>query len=496
MELDVNNTFSNFGKINRKVLNDEISIYYDSREWVTEPWIESEGNILFLAGWFVFNEQRNDLQGLIESIRKHGLAYTLNRVEFGIFSGGYFDGDKLVFFTDFLSLSHHFYTLTDRFRLSPFIELIEEFAEGHNNSLVKFLDRNGYLLGNDTIFPEIKRLAPGCIIDSNSREEEVYFKFLRQNMLEVDRVPSVIKSILEKWNYNDRSIALSSGFDSRLIFSQGLFRYVYSYGPRCSRDRKVSKRLFDLKNDAASCYDGFGFTDNIAPDGFIRISKMLFYGNQITMKDSFAASYSYSALRAKNSYVAFDGFLGGILQRGYYLRYSGIIGEVFNFFPILYRLFPPALEKWLSIRYTADPTYAFSQFDAFINKYGIEANWQSLQIFEVMYGRSSRKILNGGIILNGLHKLVAPPFVHRKIFDTLIQEVPYRSVSRITFKEIWKLVATEYRSIRSEHFYSVDTPRVLIPFVAFVGRVLTHTIPAFYNYGKEHKLKRRILRNH
>jgi len=50
MELDVNNTFSNFGKINRKVLNDEISIYYDSREWVTEPWIESEGNILFLAG--------------------------------------------------------------------------------------------------------------------------------------------------------------------------------------------------------------------------------------------------------------------------------------------------------------------------------------------------------------------------------------------------------------------------------------------------------------
>lgn len=467
----------------------QLTILFDPEEWDEPPVFRCGKHILVISGWFILGGRRNDIKALFEEIQRIGLGRALNLISIGVFVGVFFDGKKLVVFNDFLSLSHHFWCFKKAlFQLSPFVASFEE--EEVAGAQKVFYNEYGYFLGNDTLLVGVERLAPGSIYCVKTGRRNSYFEFLNDNIVDIEKIPLVIRALLDSWEHSKRAIALSSGFDSRLIYTQGRFKSVYTWGPKNSIDRLAAKKLFELKGDLESCLNQFDFNQPDVPAELLELNSILFQGVQKKMNESFIGGYSFSRKLSNGASVAFDGFLGDVLQRGSYQQYKGLRGEVFALFPFLYRFFPPSPQRLIKSRYSKCYNYALNMFNLFLSEYNLKCDVRSYVLFEVFYGRGTRYIVNGGVVLNGIFYTSVPVFMHRVIFETLIEQPFYSVVSRKVFKRLWKLVPNKYRIVNSEHFYSVNSPRWLIPFIALVGRAATHLIPYYYNYGKEHKLKK------
>ncbi|TOI95626.1 hypothetical protein, partial [Vibrio parahaemolyticus] len=57
-----------------------------------------------------------------------------------------------------------------------------------------------------------------------------------------------IKKTISHWNDEEISLALSAGFDSRLIASVCSPYYTYTWGPSSSLDQKIAKKIALLKS--------------------------------------------------------------------------------------------------------------------------------------------------------------------------------------------------------------------------------------------------------
>lgn len=471
---------------------DFIKIYYDNREWKEKPVIRNGNEILFISGWFLLKGKRNDLHFLLNNIQNFGLENTLNEIELGIFIGGYYDGQSLYVFNDIFSLSHHFVKVVDnKFFLAPFVFSLVDDSTKKDGMRKAFLNEYGYLLGDDTIYPAINRFSPGSVFNLSNGKQSIYLRIKLKKHIDLCEIPKEINRIVQFWHHDARSIALSSGFDSRLIYSQGSYKYVYTYGPEQSIDRKAAKEIFNVKGDNDSICDQFGFTEPETFPELLKLNELLVYGVKAPLHENFISCYYYSANRANGSYVAFDGFLGDVLQKGTYLYFKGTLGEIYKLFPFLFKLFPPSEKSLIFIRYKKFFGYAYAKYIEFLKKYNLKfSSIVSYELFEVFYGRTGRYIVNGGILINGIFKIVVPVFCSRVIFETILQENIYKVVNKRVFKDIWKNVLREIKIVKSEHLFSLATPRILIPFVALWGRILTHFFPKFYNYTKEYKLNK------
>jgi len=474
------------------VANIQYTLYYDAREWKSPSIYKFEDKTIIISGWFVLNGEKNNLESLFTEIKKLGLKETLNNIELGVFTGVFFDGSDSYMFADYLSLSHHFYTKTKNgVKISPIINYLINEDSIFNEHAQKILNKTGYLLGNDTVYNNINRIPPGCIVNLSDYKEEVYFHFNNSNQIKVEYIPVVIKDIISLWDKRYRNIALSSGFDSRLIYACGDFKYVYTFGPEKSYDRKSALKLFKIKNDIDSRYDGFNFAENEAPDYLKKLNKILFEGAAtVPFEDKFIASFYHAFTHSENEYVTFDGFLGDALQRGTLLHIKNRISKLLKTFPILNKNYLTS-NKLIISRYGKEVgnSYVLPLYEHFLNIYNLKDSINSYLLFEIMYGRNTRYIINGATVLKGINNISVPVFAHRIVFETLILQDFVDTISYKTFKKLWRNIPKSIKKVPSEMLYSVMTPRFFIPFFIFIGRIVTFKISAFYNYANEHKLK-------
>lgn len=485
-----------FVKVTRRfdyeINNLYFKIYYDVREWKEDPILHNGEHTIMLCGWFILNGKKNDLRSLLERITNIGLAEALNEITLGVFIGLYRCGKNSYLFNDYLSLSHHFIRqkVDGSLQISPAINGFDSQALNRSEEMDDFISKNRYIYGDKTAYAKINRFPPGSILNVRQGNATRYFKLKDENLVEIEKIPSIIKEVVECWDKEERSLAVTSGFDSRLIYTQSDFKFIYTWGPCNSYDRKISKKLYDYKNDKDSNYRGISFLRSAAED-LLEWNKFMLDGSMEPFDSNFIANYYYIGAESFTSHAAFDGYLGDVLQKGTFLFPKGTIGEIYKVFPWLFRYMKLDPESLLRRKYgiTSKEHEVLQLFKSFEEEYKLSNVYSRLTLFEIMYGQGAKLTVNGCLLINGLFKIAVPVFMDRRILETLLATNWHDTLEHKTIKKIWKTVSIFEKKQMCESFYSVRTPSIIFPFVKVVGRFLNNKIPYFYNYGKESKLK-------
>ncbi|OQQ01858.1 hypothetical protein BK412_15970 [Vibrio campbellii] len=470
-----------------------IKIFYDHKEWQDEPFMHDDKSSLYIAGWFLFKGRKNDISGFksflddnIESCIKEKNYSVLNsKVNAGVFTAIYFYENRVYIISDPFSLSSHYYSLDYPVRLSPYPSLIG--GNDYNDIFDKILNLQGHLFGKYTAFNDVFRIIPGDVIEISNEKLLVHeHKFLLEDDIVVPQdIPKEIEKLTSCWEKENLSLALSAGFDSRLIATTCKPHLTYTWGPKSSLDRRVGAKL--AKN-LCSKHMEFLFKANRASILEENICEQLFSGCVKAYNPQFLANYKYVNSKSSINHVALDGYLGDVLQRGVYLYPSSYKGEFL-------KLFPNALDKQTSTkeilrtRYkNLDESLFLILYEDFLLKtnhlHNIEPN-NKVTFYEFIYGRGLRYITTGALVMNSLFKTVVPCFAHRVIFSSLIRNETKQIANYTIFNKIWSNVEAPYCDYISEGFYSPKTNVNIIPILNLFGRICTNKIPILYNYTRE-----------
>lgn len=279
---------------------DDCIIFYDGNDWDYPPLINKNGVVLFVAGWFIGeNNKRNDIHWLLEKISDlKEISDVLDLIESGVFIAGYFKNSEWSVFTDPFALSPHFYSKKEMgIKISPSafnISSEESFCEEKNKILIS----QGHLFGNLTAFSDVFRFVPGdCIIKKDEYDIITHnFGFNLKNPNEVEEVFSLAAELVNSTPVSLQSIALSAGFDSRLIFCVSDPQYAYTWGPETSLDIVNANKL--AKNRRLS-NETFPFRRNKVSESDLTHCEYLFKGVVKNYNPQFFANYKYVANQSK-----------------------------------------------------------------------------------------------------------------------------------------------------------------------------------------------------
>lgn len=466
----------------------EIEIFYSNAEFDSAPFLEIGNHSLYLSGWFVSESgERNNIEWLLKKIIINGsVEKVLPLIEAGVFTAVYFNGDALQVFSDPFSLSPHYYTFQDGFlKVSPSARELS--INGEENEFLKgILKKQGHLFGRHTTFKNVFRFNPGDILDIKKDLEllETGFEFSREKNTPED-ILYLMKSLVESTNKDKISIALSAGFDSRLAFLSSEAAFSYTWGPDESLDVINGKRL---ANSRGIKHYKFGFKDNDISSNDLIICKYLFSGSVDAFNPQFLVNYQRVSENSIKYPIALDGYLGDVIQRGAYFCFSGFSGELLKLFPFMLK-FVMNERLLLRRRYQKLNNDEFSLiWEDYLAKGEIFKDLDGLQkvsCYEFLYGRGLRYITTGSLVMNSMYKSVFPVFASRKIFSCLISESSSDMSKYKTFFKIWKMVPKFEREMRSEGSYSPATNPIIIPYLNFLGRLLTNYYPKRHNYVKK-----------
>lgn len=441
---------------------------------------------LSICGWFIYAGKLNNALSLSEDIARHGIE-AIKKIEFGVYSGLFTLNNETFFFQDKTGLNYHFIAKDNgKVFISPILKGISDsidltVSEPHQS----ILNKRGHLFGKHTQYNEVTCLPPGAIVSLKAGE------LLSQNQLgdmckhkveALDIIPSKIKSIVEHFPKEKRCLALSGGFDSRLILSQASMQAGYCYGPENSADRPIARQF---KDSFVNFYE-FEFDKTKATQSDAEILDCILESPKAYHDPQFVKAYSEASSLTQNSDFFFDGFLGDIYQRGTYLYFKGVIGELYRFFPSLYKLFPLDAKNLLRKRYANLSAYEFELiYIDFINETAELdlPDYNKVVIYDSFLARGRRLISNGALKLNGCFKEVVPVFMHPELHFTFSKQNYSDAASFKSIKKIWRNVGSEFKNRRFENGYTFKTPSFLMPKVALFYRLLIHYVPGFQNYG-------------
>ncbi len=466
------------------VTHENVVVHYDGRLWQrNSPKSERDASTLIVSGWFIYQDERNNVDALHADILKLGLCTVLQNIEAGVFIGWYEDkAGKQFVFNDYFGLSSHYYTTDGEFKLSPSAQQIGVDIDPKWQAIIR---KKGHAWGCHTQYQHVNKLLPGMILNVASRETTGYVDYSKVNAIALSDIPCYLKKIAAYFQPVEKFVALSAGFDSRLLAMKGEPSCSYTWGPVNSKDVRnaaiISKQL-DTKHHS------FLFKQTPVADEHIAVNEWLFDGQNQAINPQFTANYEYASSLMEEAYVSLDGYLGDVLQRGVYLYYGSVEGE-------LNKLFPWLVAKKESYQTILDHRYAclnseerglLHQDVELIPSLNLQCDpLQYATVFEFVYGRGFTAMSCGGVVLNGLFSVVLPLFATPVVFKSCIEADVHEVLNYRVFKDIWAAENGLLSSLCSEGLYSPKTPRTLIPFVNLAGRVLTNYVPKYYNYGKE-----------
>ena len=316
--------------------------------------------------------------------------------------------------------------------MAPSPHFIKE-GRQQDPELCATLERQDHLFGNLTAYADIRRLEPGAIITPG--RADAYFNFLPDSR-GARPLQEVLRQALALFQGRKRMLPISGGLDSRLLLACGDFDYGYTFGPAETGDRPVARRFAGCFAD----YHELSLMDLEYPGRLREAGRQLLDGVCARPFVELLPVYRHLHRRWGAGCRFFDGFGGDVLQRALYLTHGGIVGGLAKLFPwITMHAFDPL--RLLRRRYAGLPPGAA---DRLIETYYRKTEpWdldepRKLTLFELLYGRGARYIINGGTILSGQYFTAVQPFLIPAVFRAFGTIDPYDALTYRALQDLWR----------------------------------------------------------
>jgi hypothetical protein len=445
--------------------------------------LKSEEVFFCIAGWFLYKDKLNDIDNLFTDLLKCKET-ALNQITGGNFVALLVLKNDYFVFNDPMGMSNHYYLIDDTgLHLSPSLKVFaaSELVLNQNKTLTSFLKKRGHLFGINTIYNNVYRMAPGSVLESSGKTYS-YIDLLSLKKINTEDVPKRIAKIVQLFPESKRQIPISGGLDSRLMITEASFSFAYCFGPEHSGDRPIARKF----SEEFKHFEEFSFADAFKYGNEKNVYGDLCETPSNLIKPEFLASYRFIAKKCGDANIIFDGYLGDALQRGVWMYLGGIKGELYRFFPILYKIKKVDAKLILARRYRnlSDDEFALFYQDFCDKTDGLNlSDYAKVTYYEFLWGRGARFINNGALLINGQFGEVITPFADPIIFNTLINEDFNQTIRFKTVGKIWSQVDNRYKAIKFENGYKISTLDIIKPKLALVWRLLMRYSSRFAGYG-------------
>lgn len=444
-------------------------IINDPFEWKESPIYQNDERNIFCAcyGWIIYKNKKNNISEFANDFSENRLM-ALKEISGGLFIIVLKSCNELHIINDPFGTSNHYYRKeNDIFEVAPSPYFLggEKNISKTANSIMRKL---GHLFGDMTLFVDIKRINPASIFNQN-HFESYYLPEIRS--FNPEKVVETISHLVNFWNYDSRGLALSGGLDSRLILACSKFKNGYTFGPEKSGDRSVAA-IF--RNEFENYY-GFSILNLKYYKKDIQTVKDIFTGLCPTPISALFPIYRHVRNHfGDNAYVAFDGYLGDVLQRGSLLNINkGILGYFLKAFPSF--TFKISVEKILKERYKS---FDENEFDILLKDFRkrtknlLTDDYHKLLYYEFAFVRG-RLAANGGIVMNSQFFTVVSPFTYIPLFENLFSADLSKTLSFKTVQKIWKRVEKKYSTAPTQSIFSPVSSPFLIRYQRLYSRLLS-----------------------
>ena len=441
---------------------------------------------LQMVGWFIYAGKLNNFEALANDIKTLGLQ-AIENIEFGVYSGVLTLDKNDYFFVDKMGLSLHFlYKYQGKVVIAAALQTIKDnFALTISNLHESILEKRGHLFGTSTKYQDVVCIPPGGVVSLQNGEiiaKKSLDDLIKPTSNQIEQIPSQIKSLVKSIPMHKRSLALSGGFDSRLILSQSDMQDGYCYGPPNSADRPIARQFkHNFNNFYEFEFDGISATSKEAEVFDFLVESPCKYNNA-----HFINAYHTAFELTENTDFFFDGYLGDVFKRGTYLYFPGLLGELYRFFPLLYKVRPLKAKDLLKKRYS---NLNNQEFDALYKDFKLETDslnlcdYNKVTLYEAFFARGRRYISRGALVINGCFKEVVPVFMSPDLQSVFAKQNYCDAVAFKSIKKIWQNVDSYYKTKKFENGYTLNTPSFIMPKLALFYRLLINYVPNFQNYS-------------
>lgn len=462
----------------------EGGIVYSALDWPNDPYFKSKGCDYFIAGWFLLNGELNNLPKLVSKYEEIGIDAFFD-IELGNFTLLKSANGKLTVVNDFLGLSTHFYSLQEgKLRVSPSLTLLSKYTEV-DRKFETFINTQGHLFDNFTALKNVYRLPPaGLVSDCGNTESYLYINKLTNDFALQD-IPEKISELVECWPYSRRALAISGGLDSRLMLASSKFSFGYTYGPEDSVERIIAREFagdFDR-------HEEFSVSAITSQSNRALQESEFFFRYSATWIPGLLESYEHARTLAQDADVLFDGYLGDVFQRGNFLKFGGALGSFLKLFPSLYCFnFSPRFILRKRYKNLNDELFHLV-FNSYLER---TKDWQlndyqKVTMYELLYGRGARYVINGGNITANQFFTDVPVFMSKTILGTFINSSLKGAVLYKNLALIWDKTLEKYKKLPTDSGLRPSTHYLSAPFVNMGYRLLMHYVPWMGDYSDEIK---------
>jgi hypothetical protein len=437
-----------FSVVQSKITSNlDLHINYNPMDWPDGPIFFDPANRLVAAGsgWLFYGGKVGNLSEFARafaSAHAKGQAHAVaGKIEAGAFLILVVIGGKPFLITDPFGLHpHYFRSGADPIQLAPAPSFLDSGVQAPD--LVSILSKQNHLFGNCTSYEGIHRLDPGAVIREG--ETAPYFDY-RPGRFAARGLKTELSLFLDRFGMRKRLLPISGGLDSRFPLACGRFDFGYTLGPAGTGDRPVARKFRHSFRE----YKEFSLLDLRYHDRYRRAAEIMFGGLCPRPFVELLPAYSYLQDIFGGECTFCDGFAGDVLQRGLYLTHGGLGGSLAKLFPILTtRRFSPL--RLLKARYLALSAREFellaAEYEQRTRPWDLDPA-RKFVLFELLYGRGSRHIVNGGTIMSNQYFTSIQPYLAPAVFRTLFALDPLESVTYANLRRIWAVVPRELANV-------------------------------------------------
>ena len=415
-------------------------------DWPDGPRAAAQRWTAHAAGWLAVDGHWGALQAVVDAWEAAPEARTFGRWLKAHVIGSYaillLSEDRALYVSDAFGTHPHFTTDEgEPLRLAPRPgSLPHGPADPRREAILAAVE---HLWGDLTAWPDVRRLAPFRIHDLIERTSGRWFDPFHAEGRPEDVVGHIqdLMALLP----SDRGVMLplSGGLDSRLLLAcRGHAEYGYTYGPEGHSDRRVVAPFVD----AVAGHDAYSFRDLEFQQAPMAVMREMFEGICPVPFDQLSAVYMRAHARSGEGAVLLDGYLGDVLQRQTWLMFGGTFGRLAKVLPSLSQ-FGWSHERHLKRRYRAldaeQRAVARAHLDGFKAEHDRSGPWAHI-IWEILHGRGTRYILNGGTIMARQFFTPVQPFFHLPVYRALITQRPIDGLRLRVVRRIWRGVPPPY----------------------------------------------------
>jgi len=468
----------------------DIVVSYHSLDWPGGP-VFTDPSLQLVAvasGWFSFRGRVGDLRGLalaLSGTPTHDLASrVLSDIDGGAFTLLLIDSSGFRVISDPFGLYPHYINRAMKgLNIAPSPYFLKGSASADPSAL-RILGRMNHLIGNLTSNADVERLPPGAIVDQKGAH--FYFDYTPTEF-DPKEIIQDLCAATDLFRTRNRLLPLSGGLDSRLLLATGSFEYGYTVGPTDHGDRPIARRF---RGRFTKAYDDFSFLQLEYPQRMMAAAKLMFEETCPKPFREMLAVFARVRGHWGSGLVLFDGYLGDVLTRWSWLNLATRRDQLLRPFPTL-RMIGSRDYTILRQRYATVET---EDFHTIADAYATMPVGRTLEpfhrlvLFEMLYGRGARYIVNGNSIMAGQFFTSVQPFFFPRIFRRLFAIDSNSGLALSALHDLWKHLPKDLRMTRTLDGYAPGYSPLLNRLLSFQNSIMKRLRPSqFQDYGDELK---------